>query len=68
MPVQPKVTKRMRDKNGIDLRITARGRDEVAAQLATRELRRRVDNLTGGVIAPWELEARGPDPRLWEVV
>lgn len=60
--------KRMKDKIGIDLRITARGRDKEAAAKAKAELKRRVGNLRGGVIPAWEKELRGPDPSRWDVL
>lgn len=63
-----RVPKRLRDRNAIDLRITARGRDKDAAALAVAELKRRVGNLRGAVIPEWELAARGRDPRRWELI
>lgn len=60
--------KRMQDKNAIDLRIVARGKDDGRATSARAELRRRVNNLDRAVIPAWELELRGPDPDHWELV
>lgn len=60
--------KKMKDKIGIDLRITARGKDKEAAAKAKAELRRRVGNLRGAVIPEWEKAERGPDPSKWAVV
>lgn len=65
---QPKAPRRLRDKNAIDLRIAARGKDQVVAAEALAELRRRVGNLKDGVIPGWELEARGPFPAQWELI
>lgn len=65
---QPKPPRRLRDKNAIDLRIAARGKDQVVAAQALAELRRRVGNLKGGVIAPWEFAERGSAPAQWELV
>lgn len=62
------MAKRIKDKIGIDLRITAGGRDKDAARQAKAELRRRVGNLSGAVIPEWEKKLRGPDPSKWSVV
>lgn len=65
---QPKAPKRLREKNPIELRIAARGKDQTVAADALAELRRRVDNLRGAVIPDWELRQRGPDPAKWELL
>lgn len=65
---QPRAPRRLRDKNAIDLRIAARGKDQVVAAQALAELRRRVDNLKDGLIPAWEFAARGPIPARWELI
>lgn len=60
--------KHVRDLNGIDLRIKARGRESGPQQDALAELRRRRRNLRGAVIPAWERAARGNDYLRWELV
>lgn len=62
------MAKKMKDRIAIDLRITARGKDEQRAAEAKAELRRRIGNLRGAVIPEWEKAERGPDPSKWAVV
>lgn len=62
------MAKPMKDLNGIDLRLAARGRDKQRAAVARAELRRRIGNLRGGVIPEWEKRERGSDPSKWAVV
>lgn len=62
------ISKRIKAKGGIDLRIIARGRDKSAAAEAEAELKRRLGNLRGAVVPEWELAARGPHVLKWAVL
>lgn len=57
--------KRIKDLNGIELRMKARQDLDPRALV---ELERRRDNLAGAVIPAWEREARGEDPLHWDLV
>jgi hypothetical protein len=58
--------KPMRNRNALELRILAHGRDEQKAAEARAELDRRRGNLLLAVVPDWEKALRGPDYSRWE--